>query len=109
MTISNDAKRMVTLGEIGDLLTEFFDGEFVSQPTPYIWWHRSKVNTDISLPMPQPNMMLGRAGAERPLWTQEALLHWYGAWRGIDVPRGRPAGDRVDTRGHEVPSEYRAR
>lgn len=106
----DDPRRFVSIAEIADLLNAFFKPDPpVGQATPYIWWHRSKANLDISLPMPRPSMVLGRTGAERPYWFQEALLHWYGAWRGIEVPVSLAAGDRHDTNGRLFMSEYRAK
>jgi len=109
MTVLREPDGFVMLSEISGVVNEWFslaDGAAVSPDTPFIWWHRSKENQDISLPMPEPVLTLGKQG--RPAWTQEGILHWYGAWRGIEVPRGRPAGDKVDMRGRDTPSEYRA-
>lgn len=113
--VSDDPRRFVSLSEMAGLFNEFFNlddgdhGNRISEPTPYIWWHRSKSNVDISLPMPRPSMVLGRSGAERPFWFQEVLLHWYGAWRGIEVPVCGPAGDKVNLKGRRILSEYRTR
>ena len=99
--------RLLALSEVADLVNEVFDlplEERIAEPTPYAWWDRSKKNQDISLPMPEPTLVAGG----RALWTQEVLLHWFGAWRGHEVPVGLPAGDRVDSRGHRVFSRYRA-
>ena len=110
--LSPDPKTFLMLSQISGAINEWFDlpdDEAISEATPYIWWDRSKKNRDISLPMPKPALVLGGEGrGTKNLWTQDSILHWYGAWRGIEVPRGRPAGDRVDMRGRDTPSEYRA-
>jgi hypothetical protein len=106
--IHKDPKQLIPLSEVSAVINHWFDlppGVEIAPSTPYIWWDRSKKNQDISLPMPSPVLTLGG----RHYWHQESILHWYGAWRGIVVPRGAEAGDRIDGRGRERPSEYRAR
>lgn len=102
---------LLMLGQIAGAINEYFKlpkKQRINELTPYIWWDRSKRNRDISLPMPHPALVVGEGRSGRSFWTQEAILHWYGAWKGIEVPRGIAAGDRVDGRGREYPSEYRA-
>lgn len=103
-----DPSQYISVGQISAMLNEVFDlpsDERISEPTPYAWWDRSKKNQDISLPMPAPGMYV----PGKPLWTQEVLIHWFGAWRSYEVPVGVAAGDRVDARGRRIYSKYRAR
>ena len=106
--VSDTSDTLVTLAQISPLLNEFFDlsdDTTIKYSTPYVWWDRSKRNDDIALPMPKPVMQVGRSNA----WRQDQILHWYGEWMDLDVPFCRAAGDKVNSRGHELKSQYRVR
>lgn len=119
MTVSSssnvfkDGSDLVSLSRVASVLNEFFQLDTTVQyDTPFVWWDRSKSNHGISLPMPEPMAYVGGsandpARARGPLWRQDQILHWYGEWQGLDVPEGRSAGDRIDSRGRFTPSTYR--
>ena len=108
--MSGDSQRLLMLGDIAGVVNEYFklEDDAVNDATPYIWWDRSKKNIDISLPMPNPTLTVGFGRSSKSFWSQEVVLHWYGAWRGLKVPVGVPAGDRVNSRGRRIYSKYRA-
>lgn len=96
---------LVPLYRVPALLEAFFDLEVgtIDVTHVYVWWDRSKRNIDIAVPMPAPEVTVGRSNA----WRQDAIIHWYAAWKDLDVPWCREAGDRIDSRGHDIPSMYR--
>ena len=101
-----DPDILLPLSDVADMLNTFFElegEERIGSATPYAWWDRSKKNQDIALPMPDPTL----AVPGKPLWAQQVLLHWFGSWRGYEVPLGIPAGDRVDSSGRRLYSKYR--
>jgi len=95
----------VSLADIPLLLEAFFDLEpgSIGPKHPYVWWKRSRDNLDISVPMPRPVSKVGNSHG----WTQDAILHWYAAWKGLKVPVCPEAGDRVDSHGRTIPSRHR--
>lgn len=103
--VSPDPDAIVTLRDFSALLEAFFDlpRGSVPQTAPYVWWKRSRDNLDISVPMPQAEVYL----AEKAGWTQAAIIHWYAAWKRLEVPVCREAGDRVNSRGTTIPSKWR--
>ena len=106
--VSVNPDELVTSSQVADLLNEFFDlddEDRIERNTPSMWWYRSRMNKDISHPMPDADMTVGRNKV--PLWGQAKILHWYAAWQELEVPWCREAGDRVDMRGREFPSGYR--
>ncbi len=106
--ISPNPDNLITTSQIADLVNEFFDladDDCISQNTPHMWWYRSRNNMDIGFPMPAADATIGRNHA--PLWKQANIVHWFAAWRDLTVPVCQEAGDRVDMRGREYPSQYR--
>ena len=106
--MSQDSNELLATSQVADLLNEFFDldgDNVIEQNTPHMWWYRSKQNRDIAHPMPEADVTVGRRKA--PLWKQAKIVHWFGQWKDLDVPWCQEAGDRVDARGHGIPSEFR--
>ncbi len=107
--VSKDPKALVSLSRLSDVLDEFFDLDDspISRDTPFVWWNRSKGNYGISLPMPEPAAFSG-ADRRGPLWPQDQILHWYGQWQEVTVPKCPEAGDRASSGGRYTLSEYRS-
>ncbi len=107
--VSTYPGELIPLSSFSPLIKAFFDlpdDEFVSQ-APFVWWDRSKRNGSISVPIPEPlmDMYVGNRG---PIFTQEQVIHWYGAWKDLTVRVCVEAGDTVDGDGNTVPSSQRA-
>lgn len=114
--ISIDPSTIVSLARVSAVVNEFFHldpDDAVNYDTPFVWWDRSKRNNGIALPMPEPVTYLGAGRTSftsvgrAPLWYQEQIIQWFGAWRELDVPECAQAGDRISSRGYVIPSPYR--
>ena len=70
----------VTLGNMAEKL-EAELGIKLYANTPYAWWRRSQ-NDDLPIPMPRPEMFVGKRS---PVWKWSSILAWYKAWKGIGV------------------------
>ena len=108
-TISDDPRTIVALARVAEVVNEFFHldpDDVVAYDTPFVWWDRSKRNHGISHPMPTP-FGYASANGRAPLFFQEQIVHWFGDWRGLEVPECRQAGDGHDSRGRFKPSVYR--
>ena len=107
--VSPKGSTLIPLARIADLLNEYFsltDDDTILYNTPYQWWQRSQLNNKISSPMPEETILIGRS----PAWPQEQILHWWGEWMGIEVPRGTAAGDRIGKEGAYLKgSKYRVK
>ena len=109
--VSSDPKTLIGLSRLPDLVTEFFDLDLEDRPSydaPFVWWQRSKANEHIAVPMPEP-VTFAAANGRGPLWHQEQLIHWFGMWRGLDVPVCIEAGDKLSARGRRTYSPHRER
>ena len=109
--VQQDPRVLVSLSRVSEVVNEFFDlhdDDVIAYDTPFVWWDRSKRNIGIELPMPEPMSYVGN-NKRGPLWYQEQIIQWFGAWRELEVVECVEAGDRISSRGHRIYSEYRVR
>lgn len=104
--VRDDGAELVSLSEVPALLEAFFDlpEDSIRKETVYVWWDRSVNNRGIRIPMPTPKARL----ANTHLWEQQQIIHWYAAWKGLDVRECPEAGDRIDRNGRMRRSPLRS-
>ena len=105
--IHKHGRELIATSEIAAILNEYFNlpsDTRIDYNLPYMWWYRSKLN-HLAHPMPAPTITTSKGV---PWWEQEAILHWFGDWKEIEVPESRASGDYVDDAGGRRVSEYRS-
>ena len=108
--VSCNPNTIIVLSRFKPLLTEFFhlDDDAIHPHAPFMWWDRSKRGVGIGVPLPPPIAFSDGKG-RGPLFTQEQVIHWYGMWKGLNVPTYVGVGDRVSDDGAITPSNLRSR
>ena len=105
--VATSPNALIQLGDVAPILNAFYDlddDDAIDQNTPFVWWQRSKANTMAS-PMPEP--VHGLTTIQTEQWQLAEILHWFGSWKGLDVPFSTAAGDRTDGRGRVISNLWR--